>query len=230
MGKRSLIFNKHRKLVKNLWEDALRDIVKDFSNYLLENPLESGIKAGNFDCRYDMFLYGKDGELYARSPDPLNYFVLVPYQEDNFDMNFYIFSCCIKYPHILNDILSDESRVDIKIVMDSYFGSLDNLIKEGGITKLKHVYPYVSYPVVWNFRDSSIKSISPNSDRIEYIWDPDTEDYINLFGEPLIRRKGYNMVISYFRNKKKFIDSVSLNLNLDGFKNFINQASNGNSD
>ena len=172
---------------------------------------------------YSIFFYGEDGELYTRNQSPDAFFDATPYQKDDLGLNFYIFTCCVNFPSILNNVLSEESRVDIKLLLDRYFNSLKYLIKAGGITKVKHIYPYLHYPIIWNYRDATINSISEDKSycHIEYIWSSDTEEYVELFGEALIRRKDYEITISYFQNRKKVTDSVKFSLSLEGLGNFI---------
>lgn len=224
MGKRATIFGRFQKSFKNLWKETIKDIIRDFTAYLLENPLKDAIWAGESNNLYTIFWIGEGGDAYARDMNDFYFFKPVLYREDDFDMNFYIFKNCIKYPEILNGVLSEETRVDIKLILDRYFNSLEYLVEEGGITKLKHIYPYLVNPVAWNYKDATIKSLYPDPReqyRYDYIWNSDTEEYIELFGDTLIESKKYETIISCFQNKKKVNTVVKFKLGLDGLKHFI---------
>ena len=232
MGKRAEIFGRFQRSFKNLWKETIKDIVRDFTVYLLKNPHEEGIWGGESDNLYTIFWIGEGGNSYTRDQVPERFFEPIIYQEGDLIEDLFIFKCCARYPHILNDVLSEESRVDIKLIIDRYFNSIEQLAKKGGITKVKHLYPYLATPVMWAFKDASVKKVEldPNEDafRLEHIWDYDKDETIKLFGEGILERKKYVATVVYEQNKKKVTATVIFWLDFAGLEHFLTSETDDN--
>ena len=227
MGKRSMVFDRFEESYHRLWEEAIKDIVRDINNYLINNPDIKEVKRtvrfthGPGTVRF--FSIGEGGQLLVYCSnfpdlDRYEFYKDIPYVPGNDSIDKFVFNSCIKTKFIIENVLSEESRIDIKLISDRYFKSIEELYEIGGLTKLKHLYKYLQYPVSWNLRDATIDKIKVKG--LVYIYDSQYKPIL-LFGDWLLESKTYLVSLSYFQNRSKKSACVSVTINLDGFKTWL---------
>lgn len=214
MGKRSLIVERYNATFRNLWKEAMRDIMRDLVDYLMTCPAVKCIRISNLDRDSIAVYIGEGGNLYVSSSGIGKHL----YRPDNNDVNLAVFKGCVNDKIILENVLSEESRVDVKLIIDRYFYSIEHLYVLNGITKLKHIYPYLPYNVAFNLKDAAIKAIQVESD--EHFLD-ENYDSRSLFGEELIKVRKYKITLSYFQNRRKETSTISVKLGLSGISGLI---------
>ena len=212
MGKRSVVFDRYSATFKNLWKEAMKDIMNDLLDYLILCPAVKCVRI-NFDRGNVAVYIGEGGSLYVMLSGTKSI-----YHPDNNDLNLAIFKGCVNDQFILENVLSEESRVDVKLILDRYFFSIEHLYDLNGITKLKHIYPYLPYNVAYNYRNASITSVSICSD--EYYLD-DEYNSRTLFGEGLIKTRKYKITLSYIQNRKKATSTIEVKFWLSGISGLI---------
>ncbi len=223
MGKRTLVFKRFTDSFKYLWKEAISDIIRDFHTYLMDHPdIEGIVERSDGDKDIILASIKENGLMINLRVDTLYYNAWneVEYDPRDEKLNCYIFSCCYKSENILYNILSDESRTDIKIILDKYFYSIIELFNDGGINKLKHLYKYLGAPRFWNIRTATIISIRQKS--FNYLYDVGGKNPISLYGDYIPRDVSYTVIIMYFLNHKRKTSSIDkITIDSDGLTNFV---------
>lgn len=224
MGKRTLVFKRFTDSFKYLWKEAISDIIRDFHIYLMDHPDIEGIVERSIGGTDTILASIKeDGLVIYLKVDAYHAWNEVVYDPKDEKLNCYIFSCCYKSENILYNILSDESRTDIKIILDKYFYSIIELFNDGGINKLKHLYKYLDAPCFWNIRTATIISIHQKS--LNYLYDIGGENPIGLYGDYIPRDVSYTVIITYFLNHKRKTSSIDkITIDSGGLTNFVLSA------